>query len=57
TIGSVKRKFEELINASSGQSATPDKPKKGFVPLSFYLEELPGGSANVQIPLLIRADM
>ncbi|MCI51919.1 hypothetical protein A2U01_0073163, partial [Trifolium medium] len=27
------------------------------VPLAFYLEELPGGSANSQIPLLVRADM
>ncbi|MCI64923.1 hypothetical protein A2U01_0086181, partial [Trifolium medium] len=26
-------------------------------PLSFYLEELPGGSANAQIPLLVRADV
>ncbi|MCI15533.1 hypothetical protein A2U01_0036671, partial [Trifolium medium] len=57
TIGSVKRKFEELIDATSKQSATLDKPKKGSVPLAFYLEELLGGSANAQIPLLIRADM
>ncbi|MCI95282.1 hypothetical protein A2U01_0116580, partial [Trifolium medium] len=26
-------------------------------PLAFYLEELPGGSANANIPLLIRADI
>ncbi|MCI44476.1 hypothetical protein A2U01_0065715, partial [Trifolium medium] len=57
TIESVKRKFEELIDASSGQSVTLDKPKKGYVPLSFYLEELLGGSANAHIPLLIREDM
>ncbi|MCI38843.1 hypothetical protein A2U01_0060072, partial [Trifolium medium] len=57
TIGSVKRKFEELIDASSRQSATLDKPKKGYVPLSFYIEEIPGGSANAQIPLLIRTHM
>ncbi|GAU32568.1 hypothetical protein TSUD_218260 [Trifolium subterraneum] len=57
TIGSVKRKFEELITASSGMDVTLDKPKTSSQPLSFYLEELPGGSANSQIPLLVRADM
>ncbi|GAU52032.1 hypothetical protein TSUD_418620, partial [Trifolium subterraneum] len=57
TVGSVKRKFEELITASSGMAVTLGKPKTSSQPLSFYLEELPGGSANSQIPLLIRADM
>ncbi|GAU50049.1 hypothetical protein TSUD_408450 [Trifolium subterraneum] len=36
---------------------TLGKPKTSSQPLSFYLEELPGGSANSQIPLLVRADM
>jgi hypothetical protein len=53
TIGSVKRKFEELIDSSSNQSVTLDRPKKGSVPLAFYMEELPGGTANAHIPLLI----
>ncbi|MCI87666.1 hypothetical protein A2U01_0108951, partial [Trifolium medium] len=38
-------------------SATLDKTKCKSLPLAFYLEELPGGSANANIPLLIRADM
>ncbi|MCI73282.1 hypothetical protein A2U01_0094546, partial [Trifolium medium] len=57
TIGSVKRKFEELIDASSNLNASLDKTKGGSLPLAFYREELPGGSANAQIPLLVRADM
>ncbi|MCI40048.1 hypothetical protein A2U01_0061280, partial [Trifolium medium] len=48
---------EELIDASSNLSATLDKTKSGSLPLAFYREELPGGSANAQIPLLVRADM
>ncbi|GAU22037.1 hypothetical protein TSUD_309410 [Trifolium subterraneum] len=56
-VGSVKRKFEELITASSGMAVTLGKPKTSSQSLSFYLEELPGGSANSQIPLLVRADM
>ncbi|GAU38519.1 hypothetical protein TSUD_148000 [Trifolium subterraneum] len=32
-------------------------PKTSSQPLSFYLEELLGGSVNSQIPLLVRADM
>ncbi|MCH81477.1 hypothetical protein A2U01_0002264 [Trifolium medium] len=57
TIGSVKRKFEELIDASSNMNATLDKTKSGSLPLAFYMEELPGGSSNAQILLLVRADM
>ncbi|MCI69459.1 hypothetical protein A2U01_0090721, partial [Trifolium medium] len=48
TIGSVK-KFEELIDASSNMSATLDKAECKSLPLAFYLEELPGGSANANI--------
>jgi hypothetical protein len=57
TIGSVKRKFEELIDASSNQNATLDKQKGSCTPIAFYREELPGGSPNHQIPLLVRAYM
>ncbi|CAJ2653881.1 unnamed protein product [Trifolium pratense] len=57
TVGSIKRKFEELIDGSSNLSATLDKPKGQSKPLAFYMEELPGGTANSQIPLLIRVDM
>ncbi|MCI58957.1 hypothetical protein A2U01_0080212, partial [Trifolium medium] len=38
-------------------SATLDKTKCKSLPLAFYLEELPGGSTNANIPLIIRADM
>ncbi|CAJ2659678.1 unnamed protein product [Trifolium pratense] len=57
TVGSIKRKFEELIDGSSNLSATLDKSKGQSKPLAFYMEELPGGTANSQIPLLIRVDM
>ncbi|GAU10324.1 hypothetical protein TSUD_417530, partial [Trifolium subterraneum] len=57
TVGSVKRKFKELITVSSGMAITLGKPKTSSQPLSFYLEELPGGSANSHIPLIVRADM
>ncbi|MCH90334.1 hypothetical protein A2U01_0011248, partial [Trifolium medium] len=58
TIRSVKRKFEELLATSSDASTTLDNPRKGpSVPLTFYPEELPGGSPNSQIPLLVRASM
>jgi hypothetical protein len=56
TIGSVKRKFEELMSSSSDMAPTLDKPRKSL-PLAFYPEELPGGSPNSSIPLLIRASM
>ncbi|CAJ2673582.1 unnamed protein product [Trifolium pratense] len=57
TVGSIKRKFEDLINTSSNMNATLDKAKGRSMPLAFYREELPGGTANYQIPLLVRADM
>ncbi|MCI89849.1 hypothetical protein A2U01_0111138, partial [Trifolium medium] len=47
-IGSVKRKFEELIDASSNLNATLDKTKGGSLPIAFYRKELPEGSANSQ---------
>ncbi|MCI74548.1 hypothetical protein A2U01_0095812, partial [Trifolium medium] len=43
TTGSVKRKFDELMDESSNMSATLDKTKCKSLPLAFYLEELPGG--------------
>ncbi|MCI84994.1 hypothetical protein A2U01_0106272, partial [Trifolium medium] len=57
TIGSVKRKFDEMMGEASNMSATLDQTKYKSLPLAFYLEELPEGSANANIPLLIRADM
>ncbi|MCI76480.1 hypothetical protein A2U01_0097750, partial [Trifolium medium] len=45
------------MGESSNMSATLDQTKCKSLPLAFYLEELPGGSANANIPLLIRADM
>ncbi|XP_045791889.1 uncharacterized protein LOC123886628 [Trifolium pratense] len=50
SVGSIKRKFEELIDASSNMSATLDKAKGQLKPLSFYMEELPGGAANSRFP-------
>ncbi|KAK2443150.1 hypothetical protein QL285_014280 [Trifolium repens] len=57
TVSSVKRKFDELIAASSKMSFVLDTTKGESVPLSFYLEELPGEYTNSQIPLLIQASM
>ncbi|GAU10738.1 hypothetical protein TSUD_424770, partial [Trifolium subterraneum] len=53
------RSYIERFNkeAVQGMAVTLGKPKTSSQPLSFYLEELPGGSANSQIPLLVRADM
>ncbi|MCI75578.1 hypothetical protein A2U01_0096847, partial [Trifolium medium] len=31
--------------------------KEGSIPLAFYRKEVPGGSPNYQIPLLVRACM
>ncbi|MCI30276.1 hypothetical protein A2U01_0051485, partial [Trifolium medium] len=57
TLGSVKRKFEELENICSINPISVEKPKEGSIPLAFYKEEVPGGSPNYQIPLLVRARM
>ncbi|XP_058767421.1 uncharacterized protein LOC131641111 [Vicia villosa] len=57
TISSVKRKFDELISASSDLGPTLRKFKGKLDPITFYLEELPGGAPNATIPLLIRARM
>ncbi|CAJ2640291.1 unnamed protein product [Trifolium pratense] len=52
TIGSVKRKFEELESICSVNPIAVSKPEEGSNPLAFYKEEVPGGSPNYQIPLL-----
>ncbi|XP_058726284.1 uncharacterized protein LOC131597614 [Vicia villosa] len=57
TVGSVKRKFDELISASASKAATLDQTKGSPSSISFYKEELPGGAPNANIPLLIRARM
>src|SRR3954469_11348628 len=57
TIGSVKRKFDELISATSDLTPTLRRFKGRSEPITFYLEELPGGAPNATIPLLVRAKM
>ncbi|CAJ2676632.1 unnamed protein product [Trifolium pratense] len=57
TLGSVKRKFEELENVCSVTPITVTKPEGDSDPLAFYKSEVPGGSPNYQIPLLVRARM
>ncbi|GAU43618.1 hypothetical protein TSUD_185110 [Trifolium subterraneum] len=57
TIGSIKRKFDELEKASPIEEIKITEVKESSVPLAFYREEVPGGSPNFQIPLLVRAKM
>ncbi|XP_058733604.1 uncharacterized protein LOC131605242 [Vicia villosa] len=57
TVSSVKRKFDELISANSDLGPTLHKFKGKSDPITFYLEELPGGAPNATIPLLVRARM
>ncbi|GAU22605.1 hypothetical protein TSUD_135050 [Trifolium subterraneum] len=57
TIGSIKRKFDELEKASPVEEIKITEVKESSVPLAFYMEEVPGGSPNFQIPLLVRAKM
>ncbi|GAU18714.1 hypothetical protein TSUD_80020 [Trifolium subterraneum] len=57
TIGSIKRKFDELEKASPVEEIKITEVKESFVPLAFYREEVPGGSPNFQISLLVRAKM
>ncbi|GAU46144.1 hypothetical protein TSUD_401460 [Trifolium subterraneum] len=57
TIGSIKRKFDELEKASPVGEIKITEVKESSVPLAFYREEVPGGSPNFQIPLLARAKM
>ena len=57
TVGSVKRRFNQLIKANSEMDATLDKFRGGSHSFAFYREELPGGAPNSSIPLLVRAQM
>ncbi|GAU47395.1 hypothetical protein TSUD_372840 [Trifolium subterraneum] len=57
TIGSIKRKFDELEKASPVGEVKITEVKESSVPLAFYREEVPGGSPNFQIPLLIKEKM
>ncbi|GAU51522.1 hypothetical protein TSUD_140370 [Trifolium subterraneum] len=57
TIGSLKRKFDELEKASPVEEIKITEVKESSIPLAFYREEVPGGSPNFQIPLLVRAKM
>ncbi|GAU42123.1 hypothetical protein TSUD_350970 [Trifolium subterraneum] len=57
TIGCIKRKFDELEKASPVEEIKITEVKESSVPLAFYREEVPGGSPNFQIPLLVRAKM
>ncbi|GAU10587.1 hypothetical protein TSUD_419620, partial [Trifolium subterraneum] len=57
TIGSIKRKFDELEKASPVEEIKITEVRESSVPLAFYREEVPGGSPNFQIPLLVRAKM
>ncbi|GAU10340.1 hypothetical protein TSUD_418960, partial [Trifolium subterraneum] len=57
TIGSIKRKFDELEKVSPVEEIKITEVKESSVPLAFYREEVPGGSPNFQIPLLVRAKM
>ncbi|XP_058766111.1 uncharacterized protein LOC131639643 [Vicia villosa] len=57
TVGSVKRKFDELISASASKATTLDHAKGSPSSISFYKEELLDGAPNATIPLLIRARM
>ncbi|XP_058766541.1 uncharacterized protein LOC131640151 [Vicia villosa] len=53
TIGSVKRKFDELISTTTDLTPTLRRFKGRSEPITFYLEELPGGAPNATIPLLL----
>ena len=57
TVGSVKRRFDQLIKTNSDMDATLDKFRGGSHPLAFYREELLGRPPNSTIPLLIRDRM
>src|SRR3954468_2171496 len=56
-MGSVKCKFKELILASLSKTVTLDLTKGSSTPIAFYREELPDGTPNSTIPLLVRARM
>ena len=57
TLGSITRRFKQLIKANFDMDATLDKFQGSSYPISFYREELPGGAPNSTIPLLVRTHM
>jgi hypothetical protein len=57
TLGTIKRKFEELESICSVNPISVAEIKEGSIPLAFYKEEVPRGSPNYQIPLLVKARM
>ncbi|KAK2402269.1 hypothetical protein QL285_051805 [Trifolium repens] len=57
TLGTIKWKFEELKSICSVNPISVAEIKEGSIPLAFYKEEVPGGSPNYQIPLLVKARM
>ena len=57
TVGSVKRRFDQLIEANSDMDATLNKLRGGSHPLAFYKEESSDEAPNSSIPLLVRAQM
>jgi len=52
SMGSMKRKFEELMSVNL--LVPSDSNLGGRPPLAFYDSELPGGAANLAIPLLVQ---
>lgn len=57
TIGSIKREFEQLIDASLSENSTLDKCQGSSVPIRFYCEEFLTGSPNSSTPFPVRARM
>ena len=46
-----------MVDTAPPQTVTFEKVRGRSEPITFYLEELPGGDPNSVIPLLIRARM
>ena len=57
TVGSVKRRFDQLIKSNFDMDTTLDKFRGGSHPLAFYREELLGRAPNSTIPLLVQVRM
>ena len=57
TVGSIKRRFNQLIKTNSDMDATLDKFRRGSNTLAFYREKLLGGAPNSTIPLLMQTHM
>jgi len=54
-VGSLKWKFKELL--SINHLVHPGQESGGRPPLAFYDHELPGGSPNAVVPLLVQVGM